>query len=314
MTRPTRSGPTGLPADPGGPPRLRVDARWAEYQMRVWRLRRTDYMDYPARVHLETAAICNARCGFCPYPGLERKGARMSDALLAKIIDDLTEIPADLPLQLCPFKVNEPFLDPRLFDLLETINARLPQAKISLTTNATPITEQTLDRLATVRNLAPLWVSFNDHRAAEYEATMRLDHAQTLAILDMIHARSSLPTRIVLARVGDGSDVDEAFCDWVRARYPRFRPNVTPRGDWLGQVDTPIGEVPTAGCVRWFDLSITATGVVAHCCMDGQARWPIGDVREQSVLEIYNSPGFRSLRESAWTRQEREPCSGCTFL
>ena len=43
--------------------------------------------------------------------------------------------------------------------------------------------------------------------------------------------------------------------------------------------------------------------------MDGQAEWPIGDVRKQHVLEIYNSPHYRQLREKTATRAEASPCN-----
>lgn len=68
-----------------------------QYQEKVERLRRTPYMDYPAHVHLETVALCPAACNFCPYPTLDRKGERMSDALLDKVLTDLQAIPATLP-------------------------------------------------------------------------------------------------------------------------------------------------------------------------------------------------------------------------
>src|SRR5688572_20298176 len=53
------------------------------------RLRTSRHMGYPYLVHLETLASCNAACGFCPYPTLERKGTRMPDDLIEKIIGDL---------------------------------------------------------------------------------------------------------------------------------------------------------------------------------------------------------------------------------
>ena len=81
------------------------------------------------------------------------------------------------------------------------------------------------------------------------------------------------------------------------------------RGDWLGQVETPIEHVADVKCIRWFELSITATGQVAHCCMDGQAEWPIGDVTEQHVLEIYNAPDYRRPRQAITSRREAEPCN-----
>ena len=42
---------------------------------------RRDYMQYPALVHVETLAQCNASCNFCPYVSMERKGTRMSDQI-----------------------------------------------------------------------------------------------------------------------------------------------------------------------------------------------------------------------------------------
>jgi hypothetical protein len=48
--------------------------------------------------------------------------------------------------------------------------------------------------------------------------------------------------------------------------------------------------------------------------MDGKGLWPIGDVTQQSVLEIYNAPHYRRLREATQTRQQAEPCNRCTFL
>src|SRR5271167_3727849 len=160
----------------------------AAYQNQIEAMRKSPYLDFPAHVHLETNALCNAACNFCPYPSLERKGAKMPDALITKIIEDLRDIPRTLPFQLSPFKVNEPFLDTRLFSILAQINDRLPNASLTLTTNASPITEKQLARLSGVRNLVYLWISMNDHRPDEYEATMKLPYRRTLERIRMIHA------------------------------------------------------------------------------------------------------------------------------
>jgi hypothetical protein len=241
----------------------------------------------------------------------------MSDALIAKVVDDLTAIPATLPFQLSPFKVNEPFADVRLFDLLAMFNERLPNAALTLTSNASLLNADKLKRLATVRNLGYLWLSVNDHRPEAYEETMKLPYALTRERLDLIHrtkAAGDLPVAVILSRVGDGTAADAEFCQWVKATYPLFEFSVFLRGGWIGQVETTLPPVPSVGCMRWFDLSITATGVVAHCCMDGQAAWPIGDVNEQSVLAIYNGPEYRKLREATATRMAASPCNTCSFL
>ncbi|MEZ5764270.1 MAG: SPASM domain-containing protein [Xanthobacteraceae bacterium] len=294
-----------------------MDSYLANYQDQVRRMRASPYLNYPAHVHLETMAKCNAACVFCPYPTLDRQGERMPMELIEKVIDDLTAIPQQLPLQISPFKVNEPFLDVRLFDILKLINERLPQATITLTTNASAATEDNVLALADIKNLGYLWISFNDHRPAQYEAAMKLPYARTIDRLQMIHrlkTEGRLPTRIVLSRVGDGSPADREFAQWVVTTFPLFQPSLFPRGAWLGQVEGVPQRAPDVGCVRWFDISITATGVVAHCCMDGRAEFPIGDVSKQSVLEIYNNPEYRRLREATNSRLEVSPCNGCGFL
>lgn len=292
--------------------------QWMAYQSRVLSMRQSSAIDFPAHVHLETMARCNAACNFCPYPTLDRKGAVMEDALILKIVSDLEDIPRLHSFQLSPFKVNEPFLDKRLFDLLDLFTARLPNASITLTSNASPITPAHLKKLSRYQNIGYLWISFNDHRKEEYERVMQLPYERTLARLQEIHAAKaagSFSPPVVLSRVSDNSSVDQEFCQWVAINFPLFKTSIFRRGEWLGQISVNTqNEVPPVGCVRWFDLSITATGMVAHCCMDGKAAFPIGDVRCEHVLEIYNRPEYRRLRATIVSRKEVSPCSKCSFL
>jgi radical SAM protein with 4Fe4S-binding SPASM domain len=172
--------------------------------------------------------------------------------------------------------------------------------------------------LADFRDIGYLWISFNDHREAEYEVAMQLPYHRTIERLALIHKKKAdglLHTRVVLSRVGDGSVYDAEFIRWVKIHYPLFEVSIFPRGAWLGQVSTinPLPS-PDIGCSRWFDISITATGVVAHCCMDGNAEFPLGDVRQTHLLEIYNQPSYRRLRASVNSRLDVEPCLSCNFL
>ena len=288
---------------------------FAAYQARIAALRRSPYMDFPAHVHLETFAKCNASCSFCPSEKLERSGARMPDSLIAKILAELTAIP--VRFQLSPFKVNEPFLDVRLFDILELCNRSLPNAGVTLTTNASPLTDAQLKKLAALRNIGSLFISVNERNPEAYERVMGIPFARSVDRLKSIHrvvTEGKLQFPVILSRVGDGSAEDQCFTRWAQENFPRFQSAVFSRGGWLGQVDTTTSYVPAIGCIRWFDLSITATGVVAHCCMDGMALYPIGDANRQHLLEIYNSPAYRSLREHALSRLEAAPCKSCGFL
>ena len=54
-------------------------------QVELAKIRRSPYLDYPQEVHIETLALCNAKCSFCPYPTMDRQGDRMPDELIDKI-------------------------------------------------------------------------------------------------------------------------------------------------------------------------------------------------------------------------------------
>jgi len=288
-------------------------------QVEVARLRRSPYLDYPQEVHIETLAMCNAACTFCPYPHMERQGDRMPDELIDKIISDLRQIPSGVPFNIAPFKVNEPFLDKRIFDVCAKINAALPNAQLRLFTNGSPLTEGIVEKTAAIKNVAHLWISLNEVEAQAYEKLMGLPLERTLARLDMLHAlvrEKRFPHPVTISRVTDGSERDLAFLTFVQQRYPLFKPFMIGAGNWTGQVDVATGRrVPPAGCFRWFELSIMASGKVALCCMDGEEKHVIGDVNTQSVLEVYNSPGYRKMRQFTFSRKAAAaPCDSCVYF
>jgi len=291
--------------------RMRAKSEW---------LREQGYLDYPALVHVETQAVCNAACNFCPYPNLERKGVRMSDALIDKVIGDLADIPPSVPFQFAPYKVSDPFVEKRLFDILRAVNRRIPHARISMFTNGAALTERKIAALRGVANVAYLNVSLNFCDAGEYARVMGIPFERTLRRLDALHEAKSAgefapPVR--LTRVSVDRPSDRAYLAWTKRRYPAFQPVVFPRNDWIGEIAGAgtASAVPDAPCHRWFDLSITSTGRVAMCCMDGEAKYPKGDVNTRHVLEIYNQPFLRELRSRLVSRREAAaPCNGCTYV
>ena len=114
-----------------------------------------------------------------------------------------------------------------------------------------------------------------------------------------------------------GRAADKAFLAWVKDEFPAFTATIFARNDWIGTAVTQGAHdvAPDAPCHRWFDMSIMATGEVAMCCMDGEARYSKGDVAASHVLEIYNQPHLRRLREQLISRREAgDPCSRCTYL
>jgi len=313
-----RDDPSAVPSEDGRYYSYGETVRWLrEY---AEQLSRSPHLGYPYLVHLETLAMCNAACTFCPYPTLERQGTRMPDELIEKIVNDLTAIPREVRFTIAPYKVSEPFLDVRLFDILDLIQTKLPSAGIYLSSNAAALTEKKMDDLSRHSNIAILTLSINSDDPDEYEAVMKIPFDRTFERLVALHERAaahrySFPIRIT--RVTGGRATDQSFMDWAKANFPKFRATIIPRNDWIGTAVTPGAHdvVPDAPCHRWFDLSITATGEVAMCCMDGKGEYPKGNVRTHHVLEIYNQPHLIELRKRLISRQQAgDPCNRCTYI
>jgi hypothetical protein len=293
---------------------LTPEDRWYQ-ENEILPLYTSRYVDYPMQVGIESLALCNAACNFCPYPTMKRKGERMSDELIAKVISDLRDMPSDLPFDFYAVRVNEPFLDKRIFPILEQVNRDLPNARPCIFTNASALTDANLDRLCRIRNMRFFNISFNDHRPEEYRRVMQLDYTRALAAIDRVHARlqaGELKCSPSISRVCDGSDADQEFRAWVSARWPRFEVWLGRRMDWMQAVETPVTlPTPATGCRQWFGIHFLANGKDAFCCTDHDAAMGFGQVADTHVLDLYNRPERRRLRERVLTRPDVPQCAGC---
>jgi MoaA/NifB/PqqE/SkfB family radical SAM enzyme len=272
-----------------------------------------EFMEYPIEVSVETMALCNARCTFCPYPTIDRKGEKMSDELLNKLVDEM--ISWDREMYFSPFKLSEPLLDKRLLPLCESINARSNKIAIRIFSNGSTLTPANIAGIAKLKRVSYLWVSLNSHIPEEYEKVMGLNFENTAKKLDYLHSLDDFPHAVMLSTVGFPNNDFRFYCF---NRWPKFESVAIKKDAWLGYTDAQVTTVPDTACSRWFELSITAEGECAHCCMhDGQDKtYNVGDVKKQTLYEVYNSPRWKDRRKGLVSRKTLDassPCATCTY-
>ena len=292
------------------------------------------YLKYPKSVHLETQSICNAKCTFCPYTELGRKGERMSMDSIYKIIRDLEGIPKSHNWILSPYKVNEPFLDDRLDAVLAMIYHRL-SCSIHLISNGNFIPDKSLDALKRLDAAFPgrlkITFSLNTIDPSSYKELMKMSLEKTLTNLDKLHKLAeecegeSFLNRIRLSTVLTSAPQAKEFYDFVRNRFPKFKVMVAHMNDWIGDIESFESHslsdqmILNRSCGRWGDLSITSTGDVALCCMDAKASFELGNASAKNVLDLYqkkqlmltNSDGFLKSRLEV---SDELPCSKCNYF
>ncbi len=319
--------------DPVSPEQLRLLAElqtmertWRQHPYaQNYRAERTVHMDYPRNIGIETVGRCNATCFFCPHDQLDRRFTAMSEALFEKILEDLSAIPPEVPTRIFPNIVNEPFMDKSMFVRLRRINEVLPQTALLLFTNFNVLPKDFPDQLRGIANLEEINVSFNAATTEEYEAVMGIDFERTIGHLKRLMAENReerfLAQPIVLSRVSDGTSRDQSFAQDCRALFGGYEDgadyvtHVKARTNWLGAMHDSQSPIPHAlPCSAWLDINVTCTGIVPLCCMDANLEHAIGDANTTNLLDIYNSPAFRGLRESETAREALDPCGTCSLL
>lgn len=282
----------------------------------------SQYLRQPREVSIETLALCNAACSFCPYPTLERQRSKLSDTDLLHLIAQMKSWRE--PFTISPFKVNEPFLDSRLLTFCRWINEDLPLASLRIFTNGSRFTNDNSTEVLALKNLTHMWISLNETDETRYKALMGLNLNHVASKIDIFFTAwlRAIRHRVIVSRVCEvdaGTEIvrRREFEHYVWNRWPGFVPFHIKRDAWIDYTQANTSVVPTRPCARWEELSITATGDAALCCMDGTARYgkeiKLGNIRTHSLQEIYNHPWLLAKRLGSVGRKDSEPCNRCTY-
>jgi len=277
-------------------------------------LRLGPYVDHPISVIIESLASCNASCSFCQYPEILRKGTKMPTDVIDDLIDRLVEwMPSDLPFTITWTGLNEPFLDNRIFEILEKTKQSLPQANLQMNSNGAPLTRANIERLAKT-DLQQMSISLNLINKESYETVMGIPYDRTIEVIDTLAEfidNGEIKFPMGLTRAGTRTIEDLEFIEWCEENYPQFSRYFSPVFGWIG--DDPVGfDVPKMPCIHWYELTIRAAGEVAFCCLDGHIKYPLGNIHSSSLESIYNTPTLRHRRTNIFDRSEVQQCSQCT--
>lgn len=293
---------------------------------RVWKsATRRRAPDFPRTIQIQTVTGCNGACIFCPYPltaESQPKGS-MSQEMFERIIE---EAAAHGVRRISPYLMNEPFLDPALLDKLAFIRARAPSAKVVLTTNGSRLTPEVVDRLLELDALHSLYISFQGLDKAEYESTMRgsLVFERTLEnVLGLIEkwkrrggrARFSIVVTMVQT---NRIDAERAVAFWRSKGVESKWTPLENRGRLIASAQdlAPHGRPlrPYAHCTRLFKQAyILFNGDLVLCCTDYTRKMVLGNIRNSTLHDVWNSPKARTVRRLySEGRLDQIPlCGGC---
>lgn len=271
------------------------------------------------KAYLEITNVCNLSCEFCP--GTRRPAGSLSPEDFQTLAARLRPHTEYLYLHL----MGEPLLHPRLEEILDR-GAQL-DFKIMLTTNGTLLRER---RELLLSSPAVEKVSVSLH---SFEGNRKDDPTDYLAVCLSFAkeaGKAGKKCALRLWNLGDTrgssrlngkilSALEETFPPpWIEGRRgTTLSPNVFlewgERFDWP-DLSAPEGRAPTFCQGLRDQVGVLVDGTVVPCCLDHEGDIPLGDLYQNSLAEILDSPRARAIYDGFSRGQAREAlCRKCGF-
>lgn len=248
----------------------------------------------------------------------------MDLSLYLKVVDEIASFdPAVRDKEIELFHFGESLLHP---DLVEMVAGGAERGLNLVLSVNPPHMEPNLATGLLRAGLGTLILSLDGHDAESYRALRgpAADLAtaeRNLAALAEVAAGLEHRTRIVVRLIemnATAARLPEARARWEEAGFEvttrRMFPWTLPAFTRLGPYERLYPHSPCP--YPWQYLVVQWDGTVVTCCRDHDARNAMGNVRDQSLEEIWNGPAYARLRaqaaESAWP--DFPLCAACEPL
>jgi len=287
---------------------------------------------FPMVLQVQTINRCNAACTICPYPYTTHLQERevMADGLYSKIVDECT---SEMDLHdFVPMSKNEPLLDAKLENrIAEFKNKAQPHQMVELVTNGSALTTARAQRLMD-SGVDLITVSVNASNEDTYNKVMiGLSWKQVMNNLENLAKTDLAKVNIYLRFVSEQKNNKEL--NSFRKRWKHFNlfmfdinnragtvrdydKMVMNRGrliNWLKRIG---GSRVYPLCPYVFSMAhILQNGDMPMCSNDWHNREVMGNVKTQTIREIYNSERMKEIRElmHQGRYEEIEACRNCSF-
>ncbi len=286
----------------------------------------------PYTITIEPTNLCNLRCVFCyqhnktAMKEAELQMGYMDFDLYKKTIDGMKNFPQKVKkLKFGGF--GEPLLHPEFPKMIEYAKRCGVAEKIDLFTNGLLLTKQkSLDLV----NAGLDWmnVSVNGISAEDYQKNCNATINMEQFLSELSYLYDNRKQLFVYVKLGDNGYTDQQkqqfynmfgdICDEIYIEP--IAQNV-----WV-DIDSHSenNETDIAGnavayrhvCTMIFtSLILTSNGQAVACCADWKKKYVIGDVREQSIQEIWNGEPLRKLRVINLLKQRNQYdlCKDCNI-
>lgn len=294
-------------------------------------------LETPFLLYVDPSSACNFKCQFCPtghkdlVKESEYRRSTISFDLFKKIISDLNDFEKSIKV-LRMNKIGEPLLNKNLSKMVEFAKKSGLVEYIDLATNGSLFSRDLLSQLVNA-GLDRLNISMEGVNQEQYlkNAKVNINFDRFIENIQWLYINKG-DCEITIKIPGNlinndqkndfinyfGNYCDSIFIEDLAPIWPSF--DVEKRAgikikDKEGQYKQPLQKKDTCAVI-FYAIAVNADGSVSACCPDWNQKLIVGDVRTESLKNIWNSLKMNTLRRQhlEGKRSENPICSNCGHL
>lgn len=292
----------------------------AEIGKRFNRADRTDLskvipLETPLVLFIDPASICNFKCNFCPCGiknktnwSAHKKVGTMSYELFRKIIDDSTHFPQKFKT-LRLYKEGEPLLNKRLPDMINYAKKKEVAHKIDFTTNGSLLTKD-LSLAIIDAGTDKINISVESLTEEGYKNTSGVDIKMKDFMKNLEFLYANKQQCRILIKISDygleghneeefykmfGNFCDEITVEHVAPVWPEFDLSSVQTDFKQGLHGNEIRECLACPYI-FYSICVNSSGTVSSCLMDWNHLSLVGDVTNDSIVDIWNNQHIQNMR------------------
>jgi hypothetical protein len=263
----------------------------------------------PEIVQIESTNICNAKCVFCPRDDMERKQGVMDMALFRKVADECAALGIT---HVRMHNYGEAFVDRQLVEKVRYAKS-IGIAEVGLISNGSLITEAAAHGMVEA-GLDAINISVDAAGKEVFEKTrVGLKYDKVVANIERLlrireEAGKRRPKLILSFVRQDNSNEERAFIEHWGAKADKI--HITDLHNWAGTLNHESDV--NFPCYRpWLTFTVLWDGRVSLCCADFDGRTVLGDLRTQTIREVWNGEPYRKVRRAHLDHGGPDICQSC---
>ena len=294
-------------------------------------------LESPYLLYVDPSSACNFKCQFCPtghkdlITQSDYKRNVMSFELFEKLIDNLSAFSEPLRVMRMN-KIGEPLLNKKLPEMIQLAKDSGRVNYIDLATNGALFSEEKLEKLISA-GLDRLNVSLEGVNEEQYmqHAKVKIDFSGFVQTIKWLYSNKG-DCEVTVKVPGNylseddkslffdtfGNYCDRIFVEEIAPIWPEFdiqeRSGIEVQTE-QGQYKQRLEEKSICTYI-FYAMALNSDGTVSACCPDWDQKLLIGDLRKQTLKEIWNSEKMHDLRQLHLQNQRKENpiCKGCGHI